>query len=260
MRRELNAIITIAYRDWIMLLRDKTRLLASFVFPTIFVGILGISIQSSLGEKAGFNLLTFVYIGVLGQSLFQSTATGIISLAQDRVSDFSQEIFVSPISRYSIIIGKIIGESLVAFTQLGGILILGKLLNIPLDWSSLIKLIPAAAIICLLGGSFGILVVANLNSVRLANQIFTFLIFPQFFLAGVFTPVNNLPFPLMIASRVAPMTYAVDFVRGLYYLGEPEYSQVVLHHPFVNLAVIVLMIIVFITLGTALFIRNERNK
>jgi ABC-type transport system involved in multi-copper enzyme maturation permease subunit len=37
-----------------------------------------------------------------------STAQGVISLIEDRENDFSQEIFVSPISRYAIVFDKIL--------------------------------------------------------------------------------------------------------------------------------------------------------
>ena len=33
------------------------------------------------------------------------------------------------------------------------------------------------------------MVMANLNSQRAANQVFPFLVLPQFFLAGVFNPI-----------------------------------------------------------------------
>ncbi len=46
------------------------------------------------------------------------------------------------------------------------------------------------------GGAFGLLVLSNLGSQRAANQIFPFVMLPQFFLAGVFNPINNLP-PLL---------------------------------------------------------------
>src|SRR3990167_5967693 len=103
--QEFNAILTIALRDFTKFLRDRTRIVFSFVFPLIFIGVLGSSLQANIGESLGYNFLFFTVIGVLGQTLFQSTASGIISLVEDRENDFSQEMFVSPISRYSIIIG-----------------------------------------------------------------------------------------------------------------------------------------------------------
>lgn len=56
------------------------------------------------------------------------------------------------------------------------------------------------------------------------------------------------------------MTYAVDFFRGLYYWGHPDYEDVVLYPPLIDLAVIAVMFTVMISVGTYLFVRNERNK
>ena len=258
--KELNSIITIAYRDVVKFLRDRSRLISTFIFPVVFIGVLGGSFQSNLGKQAGFNFLTFIFTGVIAQTLFQSAASGIISLIEDRENDLSQEIFVSPISRYSIIIGKIIGESAVALLQGIGVIVFAIILRVPMSLDQLLTLIPAFIIVCLFGGSFGILIMSQLNSQRAANQVFPFIMFPQFFLAGVFTPVKNLPIYLFILSRISPMTYGVDFIRGLYYWGKPEYSKVVLYNPLIDLAIIAVEFLILIILGTIFFVRREQNK
>lgn len=260
MMHELNAILIIATRDFLKFSRDRSRLLATFIFPLVFIGVLGGTMQANLGEQVGYNLLTFMFTGVLAQTLFQSTASGIISLIEDRENDFSQEIFVSPISRYSIVFGKILGESLVAFAQGLGIVIFGLLVGVPLSLVQIIALIPAGIIVCLLGGAFGVLVLSNLGSQRSANQIFPFIIFPQFFISGVFSPIKHLPLPLFILSRIAPMTYAVDLMRAVYYTGKSEYDKIVLHPPVVNLVIIAIMFAVFLLIGTYRFTQNERNR
>lgn len=260
LKHELYSILTIALRDFTKLLRDRPRLLTSFIFPVIFIGVLGGSLQSNLAADAGYNFLTFVFIGVLAQTLFQSTAAGIISLIEDRENDFSQEMFVSPISRYSIIIGKIIGEGLVASTQTIGIIIFGFIIGVPLGITDLLALLPAAFVAIIAGGSFGVMVMANLSNQRTANQIFPFIIFPQFFLSGVFNPIKELPPVIYQLSRIAPMTYPVDLFRSIYYLGKPEYSKVVLFDPAFNLLVISVMSFIFMSIGTFIFVRNERNR
>lgn len=257
--KNLNAILTIAYRDFIKLMRDRMRLMASLIFPFVFVAVLGNSLQSNLSEGMGYSFLLFVFTGVLAQTLFQSTASGIISLIEDRQGDFSQEIFVSPVSRYAIIMGKILGETSVSLVQLLGIVVMGFLIGVPFELVPLLKLIAISPLICLFGGAFGVLVMANLGNQRSANQIFPFLIFPQFFLSGVFSPVKNLPLPLMVLSRISPMTYAVDFGRGVYYQGLSESSLVTLFPIWVNVAVMTVVFAVFLILGTWLFIRNERR-
>jgi ABC-2 type transport system permease protein len=110
------------------------------------------------------------------------------------------------------------------------------------------------------GGSFGLLVMSNLSSQKQVNQIFPLLIFPQFFLAGVFSPIKNLPIFLLILSRISPMTYAVDLIRSIYYWGKPEYGKVVLHNPSINLLVLGIMFLMMFTTGTYMFVKNERNR
>jgi ABC-2 type transport system permease protein len=132
--REANAISAIAFRDFLKLLRDPARMISTFVFPLIFIGILGNSLQANIGREAGYNILVFTFTGVLAQTVYQSTTTGIISLMDDRENDFSQEIFISPISRYSIIFGKILGETLVALPQGAAILLFAFVIGVPLSW------------------------------------------------------------------------------------------------------------------------------
>lgn len=256
----LNAIIAIAFRDLTKLFRDRGRVVASLIFPVVFIGIFGTTLQANLQDAVEYNFLTFVFTGVLAQTLFQSTAAGIISLVEDRQNDFAQEMFVSPISRVSIILGKIVGETLVSLFQILGVIAFGFVIGLPIAWQTMLALIPIMLVIAAFGGTFGVIIMSNLKDQRTANQVFPFLIFPQFFLAGVFNPVKVMPLPLLIASRVSPMTYAVDFLRSIYYIGRPEYSQVVLFNPWFNLVVLSSMATVFMFAGTYIFIKNERNR
>ncbi len=258
--RQLNAVVTIAMRDLTKLLRDYPRLLASLVFPVIFIGVLGGGLNASFGAGLGYNFITFVFTGVLAQTMFTSTASGVISLVQDRENDFSRELFVAPISRYAIVIGKIIGESLVSLSQVVGIVIFGYIIGVPLPFLKLIELLPVLLAISFMGGAFGIMVLANLGSQRTANQIFPFIIFPQFFLAGVFNPITQLPFYLSLFSKLAPLTYGVDLLRSVFFYGTPEYTKIVLFSPLVNISIVVTASLAFLLLGTYLFARTEQNR
>jgi ABC-2 type transport system permease protein len=257
---EASAILAIAHRDFVKLLRDRPRIIADFSFPLIFIGILGTTLQAGFGDRAGINLLDFVFTGVLAQTVWQSSAMGLISLIGDREQDFSQEIFVSPISRYSIILGKIVGESLVALPQALGIVAYGFILRIPLTGDQLVRMALATGVVAVFGGAFGVLVLANLGSQRAANQIFPFVMLPQFFLAGIFNPIGHLPLPLDILSKISPMRWAVDLMRDAYYANAPSGERVQLFDAATNLAVIAVMFVVFMIVGTALFVRSERNR
>jgi ABC-2 type transport system permease protein len=257
---ELSAILALAYRDIIKFLRDRPRLIATFAFPLIFIGALGASMQSSFGRGIGIDLLIFTFTGVYAQTLFQSACFGLISLLEDRQTDFSQEIFVSPISRYSIVIGKIIGEGLVALVQGLGIIAFGLVIGVDLGPPQLLGLLTAGIVACLLGGAFGLLILANLPNQRAAAQVFPFIILPQYFLGGVFSPIKNLPLWLEVLSLLSPLRYVTDLTRGLYYPGRFDYERVILTAPAIDLAVIGLLFVIFLVAGTALFVRSEQNR
>jgi ABC-2 type transport system permease protein len=256
--REVNGILAIAMRDLMKFLRDPPRLMATFIFPLVVILALGGSLQATLGENVGFNFMSFVFTGMLAQTMFQSSAMGVI--IEDREHDFSQEIFVAPISRYSIVFGKVLGETLVALPQGLGILAFAFVVGVPLSVGSVLGLVPISVIVCLYGAAFGLVVLSNLGSQRAAQQVFPFIMLPQFFLAGVFTPLTGLPPLLEILSRISPMRYAVDLTRSAFYVGSVDQPRVVADGLLVNLGVIGGLFALFLVVGTLLFVRGERNR
>ena len=134
------------------------------------------------------------------------------------------------------------------------------LLGVPLSLPVLLAMVPIILVVAVFGGAFGVLILSRLPNQRAANQIFPFVMLPQFFLAGIFNPIQKLPWFLDILSKVSPMRYAVDLLRDVYYAIEPEPVHVPLLSAPVNLAIIGAMFIGFIVVGTTLFVRAERNR
>ncbi|HEV2953428.1 MAG TPA: ABC transporter permease, partial [Candidatus Dormibacteraeota bacterium] len=127
---------------------------------------------------------------------------------------------------------------------------------------NLLLLIPAALVICLAGGAFGLLVLCFMSSQRAAQQVFPFLIFPQFFLAGVFAPIKGLDHNLLlnVLSHLAPMRYSVDLGRDVIYFHQPDPIGAVLDPTLLNLVVIAATSLIFMVVGTTIFVRNEKNR
>ena len=258
--RELNVFMALAGRDVLKFVRDPGRMVAAVVFPFAMIFLLGGTLQLNLGRAVGFNFISFTFTGFLGMTLFQSTAQGITSLMDDRQNDFAQEIFVSPVSRYSIVFGKIAGETLVSVAQVLPMVLFAVLLRVPLTTTSLLLLAPVALLSCFMGGAFGLLLLNTMSDSRASNQIFNFVFLPQYFLAGLISPINVLPWYLAALSLVSPMRYVIDLARGVVFSGSPDYNRVVLLNPVTNAAVLAFLFAVFMVSGTALFVRRETNR
>jgi ABC-2 type transport system permease protein len=257
---ELSAIAAIATRDLVKFLRDRSRLVLAVLVPFLLLFLLGSTVQLNLGRAAGFNFIAFTFTGVLGLTIFQSSVQGLASLLDDRQNDFAQELFVAPVSRYAIICGKILGETMVALAQTIPLVAFALVLRVPITPGQLALMVPVALVSCLLGGSFGLVAMSVINTQQAANQVFNVLLLPQLFLAGVFNPIAVMPWYLEILSRLSPLRYVVDLLRDVMFAGRPEYRTVVLLDPVTNLVTIALMVAVFMLAGTALFVRRETNR
>ena len=257
---ELNVVMALAGRDVLKFFRDPGRMAAAVIFPFAMIFLLGGTLQLNLGRAVGFNFISFTFTGFLGMTLFQSTAQGITSLMDDRQNDFAQEIFVSPVSRYSIVSGKIVGETLVAIAQVLPMVIFAAVLRVPLTTTALLLLVPVALLSCFMGGAFGLVLLNTMSDSRASNQIFNFVFLPQYFLAGLISPINILPWYLETLSLVSPMRYVIDLARGVVFAGSADYNRVVLLSPLTNAAVLALLFAVFMVFGTTLFVRRETNR
>lgn len=257
---ELNTIVALAARDVTRFLRTPGEIIVTFVFPIIFMGILGGSITQNLGAFEAYSLPQFTLFGMLVTTLYQSTMGSLVSLIEERENSFAQEVFVSPISRYSIILGKIVGGTITGLFALPGLLAVAWLMQIPLSWNDFANILLLSPVICIAGGALGMLFIAVVNDARTAQIGTVLLVFPQIFLAGILIPMNQSTGILGVLSRVMPLTYVADLVRGVVYTGSDVYNTIVLHSPAVNLAITAAFSVVFVVAGTLLFVRNERTR
>ncbi|HEU5421229.1 MAG TPA: ABC transporter permease [Streptosporangiaceae bacterium] len=258
--RELSGLAAIAQRDVLKLLRDRPRLAVSLAFPVLLIGGLGSALQATVGRVTGVSAVTLAFTGVLAASLFQSAAAGMISIVEDRETDFSRELFVTPVSRFTLVTGKVAGETLVALAQGAGIVGFAFAFGVRMSPGQLAALAGPAVASCLLGGAFGLATIAVLPNQRAAMQIFQFLIIPQYVLSGVLVPLRGAAPYLDVLAHLLPMTYVVQLTRAAFYAGHPGYAAVVTGSPALDAVVAAALTVTGLVAGAALFSYRERTR
>ncbi|MFZ7134536.1 MAG: ABC transporter permease [Eubacteriales bacterium] len=258
--RELNAVIAVTAREITVALKSPGSIIMSFAMPIVMMGMIGGNLMENMTSGLGFDFGKFMLVGMLVNTLFMLTANGVASLVDDHDSNFSEEMLVAPVSRYSIVIGKICGAMFTSIVSLIGTLIIGFVMGITLTVGQLLAVLALAPLICLSAGALVMIFIGFIRKKTTANMMVMLIVMSQMFLSGAVIPINNSHGVLMVLSRILPMTYCLDLARAAVYSGTTEYSSIVMFNPAVTFAVIVALTFIFLIIGTFFFARSEKNR
>jgi ABC-2 type transport system permease protein len=230
------------------------RIISSFFQPLLWLVIFGTGFRFS-GQIGGLNYQEYIFPGIIGQALLFTSMFMGISVIWDKEFGFMKEILVAPISRVSIFLGKMIGDSTDALIQGTIVFFLGIMLGIKIDPITFLACIPVMLLITFGLVSIGLTIASFMGSLESFGAIQSFINLPLFFLSGALFPTTGPSIPewLQIASKVNPLTYGVDALRTIT-LGEAWQPLQALH---VNLAIVGVFDAIMIIIGTWAFTRMK---
>jgi ABC-2 type transport system permease protein len=156
-------------------------------------------------------------IGLILQ--MQATLLTASAIVRERERGTIEQLIVTPIRPYELIVGKIVPYALVALLITLEVLIIGTLwFGVPIRGSLLLLL----GIACLfLLSSLGIgLLISTVAQTQQEAFLLTFLtLLPSVFLSGFIYPLAAMPKVLQLVSGVVPLSYFLVVVRGIVLKG-----------------------------------------
>jgi len=231
--------------------RSRAQILASVGQPLLYLLALGFGLGPVFREAGRGNYLQFVAPGVIGMSvLFTSIFSGI-GLLWDRQFGFLKETLVAPVPRLHIMIGRTLGGASVAILQ--GFLIVVVCLVAgfrPAHLSTLPLALLFMVMIAVVFAGLGTVIGSSLQNMQGFQLVMNFLVMPIFFLSGALYPLSNLPAPLAAVTRVDPLTYGIDGLRGAF-IGAGHFSAAT------DVAVLSAVAVLFLMLGARAFSRIQ---
>jgi ABC-2 type transport system permease protein len=196
-------------------LRSRTQVVASLGSPIMYLGVLGFGLGPVFQKAGEGSYLQFMAPGVVGMTVLFTAMFSGVALLWDRQFGFLKETLVAPVSRLRIMIGRTLGGATVAMLQ--GVLIFVICLIAGFRPSSIV-VVPLAfllvALIAIVFAALGTVIGSSLKEMQGFQLAMNFLVIPIFFLSGALYPLRDLPLPLTILTRIDPLTYGVDGVRG----------------------------------------------
>jgi len=232
-------------------IRTRARIIGSLAQPLLFLVALGFGLGPIYAQAGGGSYIQFLVPGVITMTMiFTATFSGM-EVIWDRQFGFLKETMVAPVTRFDIMIGRTLGGATVAMSN--GIIVFLITLLLGFRPESVVGLLLALIFMALIGILFtalGTAFAAKLKDMQGFQLIMNFLIMPIFFLSGALFPLQGLPKTLSIITRINPLAYGVDGLRG---------ALINQSHLGMGLDLVVLGVVTAIVLwiGTHLFSRIE---
>jgi ABC-2 type transport system permease protein len=204
----LPVVFSLAHREILRFFRQRTRVFGALGQPIIFW------LLFSEGFKRQQLDYAFFFPGTLAMIVLFSAIFATISIIEDRNEGFLQGVLVAPVTRWSMVLGKVLGGSAIAWMQAMLFLVLG--------WATLESVAPTIAEVALAALLLAIISVAltalgfvmawRNDSTHGYHALMSMLLFPMWLLAIFPVEPGSIVGYLV---RLNPLAYGVVGLRHL---------------------------------------------
>jgi ABC-2 type transport system permease protein len=193
------------------------------VFPTLLLAIQTGGAGSAVrlpGFPPVHSFLQFMLAGAMMQSLMLAGNSGGIALAVDIEMGFTDRLFAAPISRYSIVLGRLLGTAALGALSAAWFIAIGLIFGAPIDEGVLgvfatVVLVTLTAVAI---GGIGAAIALRTGSSSVVQGLFP-LVFVVLFLSSAFFPQNLMLEPAKSIANYNPLSFIVDGLRDAIVFG-----------------------------------------
>jgi ABC-2 type transport system permease protein len=217
--RLLNRIGTLCWVEMRKIRHDRTELYTRAIQPALWLLIYGevFTRVHAIPTPAGISYLAYLAPGIMAQSaLFIAIFYGI-QIIWERDAGVLTKLMVTPTPRSALITGKAFASSVRSLVQGVVVVIIAALLGVSFTDNPL-KLI-AAAVVLALGSAFFSCLSMTLAGLVVARDrlmgIGQAITMPLFFSSSALYPAKIMPGWLQVISKINPLSYEVEALRGL---------------------------------------------
>ena len=211
----MSAIYVLWLRQLKRYFRSRSRVIGSIGQPLMFLLALGFGFGPMYQKSGGGSYIQFLAPGIIAMGILFSAVFSGMEIIWDRQFGFLKETLVAPVSRFYIILGRILGGATVALIQ--GVMVFVICVIVGFRVENLF-LLPVALVfmflIAVLCAAIGTAIASVLEDVQGFQLIMNFLIMPLFFFSNALFPLEGLPKALRLVIHLNPLSYGIDGLRG----------------------------------------------
>ncbi len=160
--------------------------------------------------------IIFMVPALVGMILQQQAVTlTAMAIVREREMGTLEQILVTPIRPWELMLGKIVPNVLITFTNIAAILVVGMLwFGVPFQGSMLLFWVLAFLFIFASLG-LGILISTISSNQNQAQQMAQVIIMPAVMISGFMFPRELMPWPIQFLSNFLPLTHFLEISRGI---------------------------------------------
>lgn len=214
MNKKLQTLYVIWYREVLIYLRNSLKFFTSIFLPLLILVFFGLGLKTIFPTSVlHYDFVQFFFPGILGLSITIMAISSTMSIVWDREFGFLKEILVSPTSRSSIALGKILGATTTALLQGALILLTTPYLGINFDIPLFVKVMLVIFLVSYGMAALGIFFASRLKRIESFSILSQIIFAPMAFLSGAFFPLKNVPAWMMTIAHYNPLAYGIDALR-----------------------------------------------
>jgi ABC-2 type transport system permease protein len=187
------------------------------IFPTLLLAIQTGGAGSAV-DLPGFppvdSFLQFMLAGAMMQSLMLAGNSGGIALAVDIEMGFTDRLFAAPISRFTIVLGRLVGTAALGLFSAVWFLAIGLIFGAEIESGvagALIAIVFVTASALAMGG-LGSAIALRTGTASVVQGFFP-IIFVVLFLSTAFFPQELMVEPAKTIAAYNPLSFIVDGIR-----------------------------------------------
>jgi ABC-2 type transport system permease protein len=166
--------------------------------------------------------LEFRYFMVISMIVVACFMVGMIhpaaTLVREKETGTVEQLMVTPLSAYEIIISKLLPTITIAMLSLFPSLLIAKIFGVPIKGSIFLFFI-ASALFLLTSMGIGTYISTFSSNLQQALLISFFILFPLMFLSGTIVPIRSMPVSLQYVSYASPVRYYMEISLGIFLKG-----------------------------------------
>jgi ABC-2 type transport system permease protein len=207
--------LSLGQRELVRFLRQRHRVIGAFATPIVFWLLIGGGMGRSFHAEGstGAGYMNYFFPGTILMILLFTAIFSTISIIEDRREGFLQSVLVAPISRMSIVMGKVLGGTTLAFGQGLIFLLLAPTVGIHLTLVSFLLAALFMLIVSFALTALGFCIAWRMSSTQGFHAIMNLFLLPMWFLSGALFPISGAWMGLKIVMLLNPLTYGLAGIR-----------------------------------------------